>query len=139
MDLSQYSPALLALGILCLSVLLQALLTAPLAFAKGEQLPGQPLIGDHNLLSFRVIRTQANSVESLGPFGFALILAILLDVSPQLINWLAGIHVGFRIGFWIVYYLGVGKVAGGPRTLCFIGGLASNLVLVGLAISALVL
>ena len=70
-----------------------------------------------------------NSVESLAPFGFCLVVAILIGVKPALVNWLAAIHLGFRILFWVVYYSGVGKVAGGVRTLCFVGGLSSNIVL----------
>jgi len=131
-----YHPALLALAVLSLAVLIQALLTAPLAFITNEQVPGRPLVGDHGRRSFRVLRTHANSVESMPPFGFALLVAIALSVSPSLVNWLAIIHVGFRLGFWVVYYIGVGKVAGGPRTLCFIGGMLSNVVLAGACLYA---
>lgn len=129
-----YHPALVALSVLCLAVLLQALLTAPMAFANGDQTPGAPIQGDHTVLSFRVIRTHANSVESLAPFGLALLIAILVGVNASLVNWLAVIHVVARLGFWAVYYSGKGKIAGGPRTICFVGGLISNFVLVGACI-----
>ena len=56
-ELAPYEPALWVLTGLALVVLIQALLTAPLAFANGQQTPGQSLQGDHELLSFRVIRT----------------------------------------------------------------------------------
>ncbi len=134
--LSPYHPALLALAVLCFIVLVQGFLTAPLAFVSEAQQPGMPLQGDHNQLSFRAIRTYANSTESLPMFGFALITAIILGASASLVNWLAGIHLVFRIAFWLVYYSGVGKVAGGPRTLCYVGGLVSNLVLAGAAVWA---
>ncbi len=127
---SQYQPALLSLSFLCLMVLLQNLLTAPLAFLKKEQSPGMPLNGDHSLFSFRVLRTHANSVESLGPFGLVVIIGILVQANITLVNWLAVIHVVLRLGFWVVYYSGKGKVAGGPRTICFVGGLISNFILV---------
>ena len=137
LSLAAYQPALFAFSILCLAVLVQALLTAPLAFLRNEQAPGAPLNGDHGLLSFRVLRTHANSVESLPVFGFPLLLAVLVGVSVPIVNWLAGIHVASRLAFWAIYYSGVGKVAGGPRTIAFVGGALSNLVLVGAVVRAL--
>ncbi len=134
--IAAYHPAILSLAVLSLAVLLQAFLTAPLAFVSNEQAPGMPLTGDHSLLSFRAVRTHMNSVESLSPFGFALLAAMLLSANPSLVNWVAIIHLGFRLLFWAVYYSGVGKVAGGLRTMSFVGGLLANLVLVGAAIYA---
>jgi len=125
-----YFPALLSFALLCLMVLAQSFLTAPLAFLKREQAPGMPLQGNHQMLSFRVLRTHMNSVESLGPFGFAVLLAVLFGLNPNWVNGLAMTHVAFRLLFWLVYYSGVGKVAGGVRTLCFVGGLLANLALV---------
>ena len=136
-ELIPYQSALLALSCLALIVLVQALLTAPLAFLSNEQSPGSPLVGDHKLRSFRVLRTHANSVENLPPFGFALLAAIVAGASVALVNWVAIAHVTFRVLFWVVYYTGVGKVAGGPRTLCFVGGLATNVILAIAAILAL--
>jgi len=127
--ISVYQPTLLALVILCLAVMLQSFLSAPLAFLKQEQVPGKPLKGDHQLFSFRVLRTYANSVENLPAFGLTIIIAILIGVNPTLVNWLAVIHVALRLGYWIVYYGGIGKIAGGPRTICYVGGLTSNIVL----------
>lgn len=135
--IATYHPALLALAILCFAVLTQALLTAPLAFIKGEQAPGSPIQGDHALLSFRALRTHANSAESLAPFGLSLLVAIAAGSSSSLVNWLAGLHVGFRLLFWVIYYQGIGQVAGGPRTLAFVGGLLTNMILTGTAIYAL--
>jgi uncharacterized MAPEG superfamily protein len=133
-----YQPTLLALALLCVSVLVQSLLTAPLAFIKGAQSPGMPLKGDHTDFSFRVLRTYVNSVESLGPFGLSVLLAVMLTLDPVVVNWLAGLHVAFRLGFWAVYYSGVGKVAGGPRTLTFVGGMLTNLGLAGYALFTLI-
>jgi len=135
---SDYLPAIIALSILCFSVLLQSLLTAPLAFLKEEQIPGMPLNGDHKLLSFRVQRTYSKSVETLPAFSVSLIIAILIGVSSIIVNWAGVIHVLFRLAFWGVYYSGKGKVAGGSRTLCFVGGLLSNLILSGACLLHLV-
>lgn len=132
-----YHGSLLALAVLCLAVMLQSSLTAPLAFLKQQQSPGIPLQGDHSLFSFRVLRTHLNSVESLGPFGFSLLLAWLLGSNPTWVNGLALTHMGFRLLYWGVYYSGIGKVAGGIRTLCFVGGLTANLALIGLVLFGL--
>lgn len=128
--LSAYQPALTTLAVLCLLVLIQSFLAAPLAFLKGQQAPGMPLNGDHNMLSFRVLRTHANSVESLPAMGLLILLAVILGVKPAWVNYTAAIHLFFRIAFWWVYYSGTGKVAGGPRTMCYVGGLITNFVLV---------
>jgi len=132
-----YKPALMALAILCVTVYIQSFLTAPFAFVKAEQLPGMPLAGDHTQFSFRVIRTYMNSVENLPAFGLSVLLAVMLQLDAGVVNWLAGIHVAFRMVFWAVYYSGVGKVAGGPRTISYVGGLLSSLVLAGYVIFAL--
>ena len=126
---SSYEPALLVLALLCIINLIQSGLTAPFAFLNVEQTPGMPLQGDHDKFSFRVMRTYANSTESVPTFGFTLLAAVLLTVSPELTNWVAGIYLVSRVAFWVIYYKGVGAVGGGPRTICFIASLVSNLVL----------
>ena len=40
------------------------------------------------------------------------------------------IFIVARTAFWAVYYSGVGKVAGGPRTMCFVVGMIANVILV---------
>ena len=132
--LIDYQPSFLALALLCMAVLIQSFLSAPLAFVNEEQIPGMPLNGGHDLLSFRVLRTYANSVENLPVFGLAVLLAIILGVSAVMVNWLAAIHVAFRFAFWMAYYCGIGRIAGGPRTLFYVGGLLANIVLVGSSI-----
>ena len=98
-SLSPYEPSILALAVLCVAVMIQSFATAPLAFINEEQAPGMPLKGDHDLLSFRVLRTHANSVENLPLFGFSLLAAILAGSGPSLVNWLASIHVASRLAF----------------------------------------
>jgi uncharacterized MAPEG superfamily protein len=132
-QLAPYKPALIATAILCLSVLIQSFLTAPLAFLKNEQAPGMPLNGDHSLLSFRVLRTYVNSVENLPVFALSLVLALVLGLDAVIVNWLVAIHVVFRLIFWMVYYSGIGRVAGGARTLSYVGGVMANLGLIGYA------
>ena len=135
--LAAYEPALIAFAVLCFSVVVQAFLTAPLAFVSEEQVPGMPLRGDHSMLSFRVLRTHANSVETLPVFGFSLAVAVIAGVGATAVNWLAGIHVASRLAFWLVYYTGVGQVAGGPRTGAYVVSALTTLILISLAIFAL--
>lgn len=133
-QLQPYKVSLMVLVILCFIVLVQAILTAPLAFVKEEQIPGGPLRGDVSLFSFRVLRTHANSVESLHPFGLTLLVAIVSGVSAALVNIVALVFLAARLAFWAAYYSGAGKHAGGPRTLSFVAGMLANAVL---AIAAL--
>lgn len=128
-DLLTYRPSLLALTLLCLMALLQSFLSAPLAFVKEEQVPGMPLRHDHSKLSFRVLRTYANSVENLPAIGLTILLAIVAGVPPVLCNWLVGVHLAARLIFWALYYSGVGRIAGGPRTMAYVVGLISNIAL----------
>ncbi|WP_164116402.1 MAPEG family protein [Sphingorhabdus sp. Alg239-R122] len=137
--LTAYHPALLALALLCLAILIQAILNAPLGFASGEQEPGRPLKGSHEQLSFRVLRTYMNSVENYPAFIAAVLLAIIAGISPVWVNWLAGLHLAFRLAFWVVYYGGIGKVAGGPRTLAYVGGWLTNSILATMAVYTLLI
>ncbi len=136
--LTAYQTSFFILAALSLTTLIQNFLSAPLAFVHEEQVPGLPLKFDHTKLSFRVLRTYSNSVENFPAFGWALLVAIVAGASPTIVNWIAMIYFAFRMLFWAVYYTGVGKVAGGPRTMIFVGGLLSNIVLSGVAIWAVV-
>jgi uncharacterized MAPEG superfamily protein len=132
--LANYQFSFMVLAALSLTTLVQNFLTAPFAFVKQEQVPGMPLNFDHSKLSFRVLRTYSNSAESFPAFGWALLVAIIAGASANLVNWLAGFYFVFRMAFWAIYYSGVGKTAGGPRTIAFVGALVTNIVL---AITAL--
>ena len=131
-----YQMSFLVLAVLALMVVVQNFLTAPLAFIKEEQVPGMPLRFDHAHLSFRALRTYANSAESFPAFGWALLAAIVSGAPAGWVNGLALAFLGFRLAFWVIYYSGVGRIAGGPRTLCFVGGLLANAALAVMAIYA---
>lgn len=132
-----YQPAFLVMALLSMVAILLSFLGAPLAFLSGEQVPGMPLRQDHAALSFRALRAYSNTVENLPAFALALLAAIIAGVSPFWVNTLVWLFLGFRLAYWAVYYAGLGNPAGGPRTLCYVGGLTSNAVLAGLAIYAL--
>lgn len=135
--LTPYQFSFMVMAAIALTTLLQNFISAPLAFVSEEQVPGMPLRFDHSTLSFRVLRTYANSVETLPAFGWALLAAIVVGVAPVLVNWLAGIYFVFRMAFWAVYYAGIGKPAGGPRTMMFVGGLLANIAIAVAALWAL--
>ena len=136
--LSPYTTAIGALMLLVLAVLIQALLAGVIGLNKsGGELPGVPLQGNHASLNFRVLRTYANSTENLPAFAVTLMLAILAGASPKWVNLLAALHVTFRFAFWGIYYSGVGKVAGGPRTISYVLAWFTNLALAVVAVSAL--
>ncbi|MGB7285594.1 MAG: MAPEG family protein [Salaquimonas sp.] len=128
-QLVAYQPAFTALAILCLAILAQSFLAGILGLGKGEETPGMPLKGDHTKFSFRTIRTYANSVENFSVFSASVLLAIIAGVGAVFVNWLAIIHVVFRLAYWAVYYNGVGKVGGGIRTITYVLGLLANIIL----------
>ena len=137
--LGPYQSALMVLAGTAIIALVQSFLCAPLSFIKEEQVPGMPLRLDHSRLSFRAIRTYQNSVESLPPFLAALLLAIMVGVPAGAVNGLAVAYLVFRLAFWAIYYSGIGRVAGGARTLAYVGGLLANLALAGWALVAIAL
>ncbi len=136
--LEAYRFSFLVLVVLSLIALIQSFVVAPLAFLNDEQTPGMPLRHDHSKLSFRALRTYANTVEILPAIGLALLVTVVAGASPWIINLLAGLHLAFRLLFWAVYYSGIGKVAGGARTMAYVGGLSSNIAIAVMGIFALV-
>ena len=137
-QLAPFVTSLIALGILCVAVLVQSVLAGALALAPGHQSPGIPLKGGHEDRSFRVMRTYANSTENLPAIIAAIVLAIVAGVNPFWVNLLVGIHVAARLIHWAIYYAGFGASAGGPRTMIYVLGLVANIVLVVMALWALI-
>ena len=137
-QLAAYQPALAALAFLILSIIAQSFLAGALALGPKKQMAGMPLRGDQSDFSFRVMRTYANSVENLPAFSAALFLAIVIGVSAAVVNVLALAHLCARLGYWAIYYSGIGKAGTGPRTIIYVIGLAINLILAGLAAWALI-
>ena len=129
--LASYHTALLMAAVLILSVHAQSFLSAMFKIVLGKQAPGVPAAGDYGNKTFRIYRAHMNSVENLSMFIGALLLAMIAGVSPNLVNWCAIIHVIARLAFWAIYYMGMGALAGGIRTIVFvIGFLASGVLAV---------
>jgi uncharacterized MAPEG superfamily protein len=136
--LEEYRISFLVIAILSLITLIQNFLTAPLSFIKEEQVPGLPLQFDHSKLSFRAVRTYQNSAETLPAFLAATMVAIIVGSSPMIVNIATGLYLAARVLFWIFYYAGIGKAAGGPRTMSFVICLLANITIAGVAIHTLV-
>lgn len=135
--LAPYKPAFLWLLVLCLVVLVQSFLAGVLALGKGHEVPGVPLKGTHGDASFRILRTYANSTENFSVLVATTLLAILAGVGVAAVNWLVGLHVVLRIVYWVIYYRGIGKVIGGPRTITYVAAFLMNLILAVLAAYAM--
>ena len=136
-SLAGYYPAFVAIGVLCLAVMIQSFLVGILALAPGHEIAGHQLKGTYQDKSFRIMRTYANSTENLPMLLGAFLLAILAGVSATLVNWLVCLHLLFRLIHWLAYYAAIGKRDGGPRTIAYVGGLLTNIVLVVIALWAL--
>ena len=137
-QLAAYQPALLAVAVLCLAVLVQGLLAGVIGLGRSDEEPGKPLKGNHADFTFRTLRTYANSVENLPAFAITVMLAIAAGAAASVVNWLVAIHVGLRLVYWLIYYAGTGKVANGPRTIVYAMGLFANIVLAVVTLAALV-
>ncbi len=137
-SLADYRPTLWVIVLLALVTISQNFLTAPFSFIKNEQVPGMPLNFDHSNLSFRVLRTFQNSAEIHPAFMAPALVAVVVGAPVLATNISAGIYLAARLAYWAIYYAGVGKVTGGPRTMAFVVGLLANIVMIGLAISALI-
>ena len=137
-QLAAYQLTLVCVGILTGIVLVQSFLAGVFVLARGEEMSGMPLTGDHTKRGFRIMRTYGNSAENLPMLLGAVLVAVIAGASPALVNGLVAFHVLMRIGFWYVYYTGTGKPGGGIRTLFYTFGLLANMVLVGVALVALI-
>ena len=135
---SDYSLALTALTLLCFIICIQSVIAGAIGLGKSNEEPGLPLKGSHNDFSFRTLRTYANSVENLPMFGLIVLLAIFIGVEPKWVNWLAVIHVVCRVLYWAIYYSGIGKVEGGPRTITYVIALFANFILAGITLFTII-
>ena len=134
--LGDYQPAILSLIVLTLIVLLQSFVGAFFGFVKGKDIPGAPPKGGHDDIGFRALRCYQNGVENLPAFAAALLVAIVAGASASLVNMLAIGHLALRVIYSGVYYAGIGKPAGGARSLLYVLGWLVNVVLAVVALLA---
>lgn len=133
--LEPYHLGIAALAVLALMVMIQGFVAG---FQKNVVMgisPGADPETDHDERTFRIHRTFANSIENLTPLVLAAAVAMAAGAHAAMVNWLIVAHVGLRIVFWVLYYGGIGKPAGGPRTITFV---ASALISIALGVVALI-
>lgn len=124
-----YSTALLCLIVLVLSVCAQSFISTFTNLLKREGTPGKVVEGNHGDSHWRIYRTHQNSVENFSPFAATVLAGVLAGASAGWINALAVIHLLARLTHWFVYSQGIGALAMGPRTISFVIGFASNIVM----------
>ncbi|MEM7257757.1 MAG: MAPEG family protein [Pseudomonadota bacterium] len=124
-----YSTALICLMILVLAVSAQSFISTFVNLLKREGTPGQIVEGDHQASHWRLYRTHQNSVENFSPFAATVVAGILVGASAGWINMLAVIHLLARLAHWVIYSKGLGPVASGPRTISYVVGFFSNIVM----------
>lgn len=128
-SIQPYSTALLCLIILVLAVSAQSFISTFANLLKREGTPGKIVEGNHGDSHWRLYRVHQNSVENFSPFAATVIAGVLVGASAGWINTLAVIHLVARLTHWFVYNQGIGAVAMGPRTISYVVGFASNVVM----------
>ena len=128
-SIQPYSTALLCLIVLVLVVSAQGFISVFVNLIKGKSVPGEPVAGDHKDASWRTYRVHQNSVENFSPFAATVFAGILVGASAGWINILSVIYLVARLAHWVIYSQGIGAVASGPRTISYVAGFASNVVM----------
>ena len=132
-----YSTALLCLIVLVLVVCIQSFTSTFINLLKREGTPGKIIEGNHEESHWRVYRVHQNSVENFSPFAATVITGVLVGASAGWINILAIVHLIARLAHWVIYAKGIGPVASGPRTISYVIGFVSNIVMAVVVLFAL--
>jgi len=128
-SLQPYSTALLWLMILVLAVCAQSFISTFVNLLKHKGTPAKTVDGNHKELPWRLYRVHQNSIENFSPFAASVFAGILVGASVSLVNLLAMVHVIARLIHWFIYAQGIGAVASGPRTISYVVGFVSNVLL----------
>lgn len=124
-----YSTAIVCLIILVLVVSIQSFISIYINLLKNEGTPGKIVEGNHEAPHWRLYRVHQNSVENFGPFAATVIAGVLVGASAGWINTLAVVYLIARLVHWFVYAQGIGSLAMGPRTISFVAGFLSNVLM----------
>lgn len=108
-------------------VLVACLVSLGLASYSGMSKGKAGLLGgtvfnarDENPL-YRIDRVHMNSVEALGPFAIASVLAMLAGADAVLLGVLVWLHVAIRLAHAVVYLRGGEPAKGGKlRTILYV-------------------
>lgn len=109
-----YGSSIAALGAFTVLMLLQ-ILAADVVGILRKHAPGTPVAADHGSTLFRVVRTVANTNESVAVFLGGLLFCVLSSASPQYTAYAAWAYVLSRASYTVCYYANLQV----PRSICF--------------------
>ncbi|AZV76682.1 MAPEG family protein [Parasedimentitalea marina] len=130
-----YSPALIALLLFVLIVLLQSALVGA-AKAQSGLVPGCTPEADYDNRVYRLNRSHQNAVEIMPAAAIALFACILTGVSVWWVNLLMVLFLVLRVLYALVYAQNIGKATQGARTFVYVSGWATIVALCVMAIWA---
>ena len=134
-NILEYGPAIIALLVFVLIVLLQSALVGA-GKAKAGLVPGSNPDAEYDNALYRLNRSHQNGVEIMAAAAIALFACILLGVSSWWVNVLMGVFLVLRVAYVLVYAQNVGKPTQGVRTFVFVAGWAMIVILCLMAIAA---
>lgn len=133
----EYGPALMALLVFVLIVLVQSALVGA-GKASAGLTPGSTPEADYSDRVYRLHRSHQNGVETLPAAAVALFAAILTGVSPAWVNGLMLIFLLTRLFYLVVYAQSLGVPTQGLRTFAFVAGWAMLVMLCLMSLWALI-
>ena len=134
---ASYPTALLALAVLSFILILQSFIAGAYKNGVMKQNSGSPVEGTMDDLVFRIVRTHMNGVENFSAFFAASLLAMIAGANVQWLTWLVVGTVALRIVYWALYYGRIGGDNGSIRSITHVLALVLNLIIGGMAITAL--
>lgn len=133
--LAAYSHAFAAVILFAIIVLA---LSPFVALPKGKLgiAPGATPPEDYGSFEYRIHRAYANGTETLPVFLTVVVAAALAGASPFWVNLLASLALVMRVAMLFLHLRGMGKPHGGLRSVTYVAGWASMLVIALLALFA---
>jgi uncharacterized MAPEG superfamily protein len=128
---------IISLLIFVLIVLVQSALVGA-GKAKAGLTPGSDPETDYASGIYRLNRSHQNGVEIMPAAAVALIVPILVGVSSWWVNLLMALFLLTRIIYVVIYAQNVGKPTQGVRTMIFVAGWATLVILCLMALWALI-
>lgn len=132
---ADYGHAIVSMAVFAMMGLLLGPVAAARSTAAGYA-PGEVPKADYGDFDYRLTRAYQNAMELTGMFTAVTVSAMLAGASPGWVNILASVFLISRIVVAIVHISGVGKPNLGPRTIAFVVGWASCLLLAIIAVLA---
>lgn len=131
-----YAIGIISLLIFVLIVLVQSALVGA-GKANAGLTPGSNPDPDYNSSIYRLNRSHQNGVEIMPAAAVAMLVSILLGVSSWWVNLLMALFLLTRVIYIVIYARNVGKPTQGVRTVVFVAGWATLVILCLMSIWAL--